>query len=270
MSGNVRLIFMHIPKTAGISMTSILRANYRGKLHSTRFMWQGNPDFHQLGEHERAQIEVLCGHMPFGIHEKMGEGKFEYFTLLRDPVERVLSAHHDILTHEDHFLHRELKENQYGFAELAANGKWLALDNCQVRMLSGDLLAPFGTIGPEHLQAAQKNIAGYFPLIGVQPRFDELVLQLAERYGWNFPYYKKLHVSGNRRRTDDLQAGEREAIRSCNQYDQQLYDSILARVEAEIAAGGEALQERLARFRRRNRMAAGVLSFFFPGKKPAG
>ncbi|TND09662.1 MAG: hypothetical protein FD123_1019 [Bacteroidetes bacterium] len=269
MPNKARLIFMHIPKTAGISMTSIIKANYRkNELGATRFMWQGNPDFQELTETERRRINMLCGHMPFGIHQKMGEGPFEYFTMLREPVERVLSAYNDILTHEDHFLHKELKENRNSFRELAENGKWLALDNCQVRMISGSLLIPFGQINASHLETALQNIDRFFPLVGVQHRFDEFVLQLSDRYGWKFPYYRKLHVTPSRKFKSDLDEEELAAIRRCNTFDQILFDKMSARAEKTIADAGEDFQKRLSRYRRRNRFVVKALNLFYPQSKP--
>ena len=89
------LIFLHIPKTAGSTLNFILDAHYTPEnSFATSQTWlhpEGSLDgFEMLTETERARIELLNGHMGLGLHRHLPQPA-RYLTVLRDPVERVLS-----------------------------------------------------------------------------------------------------------------------------------------------------------------------------------
>lgn len=259
------LLFLHIPKAAGITMLGILFRQYaEAERFGTKGLWQGNADFNALPDAEKHAIKLLYGHFPFGYHEQLGGGTSEYFTLLRDPVERVLSAYSDILETKDHYLHQEFVTSRSSFADLHTRGNWPALDNCQVRMLSGYVMAPYGSIGEQHLQQAMHNIETYFPVAGVQHYFDECLLELTERYGWKKPWYRKRHVTARRINQQDLPPSEIHVIRSANTFDQQLFDFVWRRCDAHYKALGEPFRKKLANFQQRNNLLGKMMNIFSP------
>lgn len=257
-----RLLFLHIPKSGGISMNSILQSNYDQKVcFGTKGMWQGNLDFHSLSEAKKKSIRVLFGHFPFGIHTNLGDGSLEYFSILRSPLDRVLSAFHDVSTTTNHYLHSYISQTGSNFQRLAQEGKWLGLDNCQVRMLSNSVNAPFGTLREEDLQNAKQNIENYFPLIGTQDKFDEVLIELSLRYNWKNSFYRKLHVSQSRINAEEISHVSRDIIQECNQLDEKLYSWVSERASERFASGGETYQTALNNFRRKNTRIARL----FPG-----
>jgi hypothetical protein len=261
------LIFLHIPKTAGSTMQGIVNANYpkRRQFETTR-MWLNNPSFHALTEEQKHAIRVLQGHMPFGLHEQLSPGTTEYFTILREPVDRVISLYYHILRSPHHPFHQQLTSKKWTYAALMQSGMWRAFDNCQVRMISGDLQLPYGEVREEHLQKAIDNLEKFFPLVGVQHHFDEFVLQLRDRYGWKFPYYRRHQVAKNRVAKNTLPQEEIDAIRAQNSLDEQLFRIYSERFEKDLAERGEEFQKRLARYRRTNRFIERLLHLF-PVKK---
>ena len=87
-----RLVFLHIPKTAGTSFLTTL-GNVFGESHVRRLPWDAfsREGLQQLRDQPGwAEIDCLAGHFP--VHAVAGWGaEFSLFTLLRHPVDRVFS-----------------------------------------------------------------------------------------------------------------------------------------------------------------------------------
>lgn len=249
-------------------MQGIVSHNYPNKVQfeATR-MWLNNPSFHALTEAQRYKIKLLQGHMPFGLHAKLSPGTFEYFTILREPVDRVISLNHHILRNPHHPFHEQLTAKKRTYTELMESGLWKAFDNCQVRMLSGDLDVPYGKVTEAHLNKALDNMQKHFPLVGVQNRFDEFVLILTERYGWKFPYYRRFQVAPSRVKKSDLSEEDIKGISERNALDIKLYSIYAERFENDLVRRGEPFQKKLKRYRRRNKIMEKLLNLIPVRKK---
>jgi len=86
------LIFLHIPKTAGITFRRIVTQQYDLSAHHQidgEHIEDSVAAFKGLPETRRANVRLLTGHMPFGLHQFLPR-RARYITLLRDPIERVI------------------------------------------------------------------------------------------------------------------------------------------------------------------------------------
>jgi len=101
------LCFVHIPKTAGHSVYSLLEENYSEESRVIPYHGvEGNMrEILNLLPLEIEKTKVIAGHMPFGVHYYIGE--CNYMTLLRNPFEMVISGYYfnmenaDAPTHSD-------------------------------------------------------------------------------------------------------------------------------------------------------------------------
>lgn len=254
-----RLLFLHIPKTAGMTLHSIIDRQYPSDiLFNMRRMWNIDA-FNALSEKERMNIRVLKGHMPFGLHARLGPGEVEYFTILREPVDRVVSHYYQILRYSKHFFYEEMQKHKYTLKELMESGALKYVDNLQVRVLSGNVEAPYGSIDDAMLQQALEHIDRYFPLLGLNEYFDHFLLQLKDRYGWGMVNYRKRLVSKNRIAVTALDPETLAAVQRYNEMDTKLYLLMKARVEQELQALGPAFEKRVQRFKRTNNLLAKIL-----------
>src|SRR5437879_12837060 len=100
------VIFIHIPKTAGITLRYIIEAQYEhaghDKIDGERIA-ESVAEFRRLPESEKQNVRVLTGHMPFGLHEAMPQ-RCHYVTLLRDPTERTISHYYFVFREPTHYL----------------------------------------------------------------------------------------------------------------------------------------------------------------------
>jgi hypothetical protein len=218
--------------------------------------------FIQLPEEKRNYYKILKGHQPYGFHNLFSTGKTEYITLLREPVDRVISHFYHLGSDEKHPFHAEFHREKYSMIQLLESGKILNLNNCMVRLYSGEYDRMYDTCDEGMLEKALTNLES-MALVGLQHEFDVFLLQAALRYNWVFPYYSKRRVSKTRIQTQTLDSATRACIAHYNKLDIELYRIMKPRIEAMQAGLGDAFYQRLERFQRRNAVAGKFLNVYY-------
>lgn len=215
------VIFVHIPKTGGTTLHTILRKAYRdGFFDNNRAQRLGEPDFKTMSSEAKEKVQLVKGHVQFGFHRfALDPDSVRYFTFLRDPVDRVESLYRHIVRVEMHPLHAEVAEMD--LREFALGNLSKDVDNGQVRFLCGGRIA-HGEVDRDHLDRAKQNIEDRFVFVGQMDRFDDSVVKLAESLDWNrVPRYDRRNVAppaSGRLVDDELDA----VIRERNVYDDEL------------------------------------------------
>ncbi len=88
------IVFLHIPKTAGTSFSHLLKRKF--KPESIAQIYAPAECARPLTDHAariESSIDCISGHIDYGIHQYLSRD-CEYFSMLRDPVSRVLSHYH--------------------------------------------------------------------------------------------------------------------------------------------------------------------------------
>lgn len=231
------LIFLHIPKTAGTTLNRIIEWQYSPvsifTIDPHRFRATAER-LRTFSEERRRKIQVVRGHILYGIHEALPQGA-TYITMLRDPVARFLSSYSFILRRPLHPLHQKLKQEGVGmrdFLELTRHRQ-----NLQTRFISG-----IGEDCPcevEHLEKAKDHLRQNFSVVGICERFQESLALLALTFNWTIPYYENRKVSKNRPPIDPALL---QRIREENQLDLDLYEFARERFEETLRQEQSRLQ----------------------------
>ncbi|MBE9180299.1 sulfotransferase family 2 domain-containing protein [Oculatella sp. LEGE 06141] len=224
MPSNLTLIFLHIPKTGGQSLKQLFRRHYSADtlfLINQKRPGQTLHDLRSLPLEKRQQLRCVAGHCSFGIHLDLAQPKAQYLTLVRKPVERVISHYYFVRGLRHHPLHEQAK--QMSLAEYARSGI-AEIDNGQTRMLTvtGDSI-PFGACTPELLEEAKQNLRTHFTVVGTTDRFNEVVVLLHYHLGI-VPFYHRENETRNRPKQSAVSAETTAAIMQHNRLDQSLYD----------------------------------------------
>ena len=213
------LIFIHIPKTAGTTLNRIIEWQYSPLSIYTIEPYRIRATverFKHLSEQRRRRLQVVRGHLFYGIHEFLPQGA-TYITMLRDPVTRFLSSYYFILRRPLHPMHRKLKKERLGvedFIRLTPHRQ-----NLQCRFIAG---SENGEIRDgQVLGVAKENLTRSFSVIGLCERFEESLVLMAITFGWKVPFYENRKVSKTRPMVEPRLV---DLIKEHNRLDVELYE----------------------------------------------
>jgi hypothetical protein len=238
MKENCKLIFLHIPKAGGTTFHDILERHFKpGEIFDIRVLGQKQTtqkEFIDLSAEQKKKINLLKGHMEFGLHEQFGNADVTYVTFLRSPVERIFSLYNYIHRRPKHYLYDKVVGQKMSFEEYAASDLTEEIDNGQVRLISGTDVA-LGKVDAGLLEQAKENLRKKFIGFGIVERFDESLILLKNKFGWkDYPVYRRLNVTENAKA--EISPAVRAAIEKRNSFDMELYAWASAEFEKELSA----------------------------------
>lgn len=254
-----RLCFIHIPKTAGASLTYHLKRQFAAAdICPARY----HAELTRLPPDEFARYRLFTGHFSMDARHLLGS-PIEFATMLRDPVARVVSvykflryfvAHYQVETTAPEMLEveaqyrEELPKGLTAFVKSPKTHVRRAVFNAQTAALGG---GDPDQIDRNTLQRAKDNLRSC-AAIGVTERMRDSLDLLAYRFGW--PPLENLHINETPRGNGEpgLETGHRALIEEHNALDIELY-AFATELFAERYA---AMQEALSRE--------------FPGALPVG
>jgi len=262
---NPKIIFFHIPKTAGMSLRGLLVRNYRNGPHfntniagdfSTKSWNEFLERINKMAPEELDRQVVFKGHMFFGLHEVL-PGPSWYITFLRDPVERSISHYKMLCRLKASAPAHEIDPSKKDWNMSEAPDFLRCLDNFQTRLLAGtDVTLPFGACTEEHLRIAKANMDRHFKFVGLTEQFDLSLLLLRRVCGWGWRFYIPDNVAPST--PFQMPAGVPEAIRRLNNLDLELYRYAQERFDRQVDAYGWRLKAELRLYRLGNRLHLGL------------
>jgi hypothetical protein len=234
------LVFVHIPKTAGSTLRSVLNMNEpgsRSRALGNVFKGGGGIDRAVMTRMRRGEgpdlagVQIVRGHFPLGIREYLHDylpkqRELECFTFLRDPIDRTLSHYYAIRDRRE----GEEEPGRYSEAPLPpdptledALEAGYVQDNLHTRMLCGDP-EPFGEVTEDMLERAKQNLSTDLVFFGLTERFDESLVLAKRQLGLRVILYRSRgRVNPARPRGDQIPAELRRSAERCNRYDIELY-----------------------------------------------
>lgn len=255
---NATLIFLHLPRTGGTTLEGVIKWEYR--LHADRIIQLNRQEpvdqfLSRLRQMSRPPI-VVMGHLPYGIDKHL-QGETTYVTILRRPVERVLSEYRWIIRDGPHPLHERFAgRGSEGLDEyVSATDLKTYLDNAQVRFLAR--VPPQDDVSRRDLETAKRNLERCV-VAGVTERFDETFLLMRKELGWRTPLYVTRNESPAP--TLRIKVSDRmvEQISERNRLDTELHQFANGLLDRAIRRQGPAFQRDLALFKALHRPANAV------------
>jgi hypothetical protein len=251
------VIFLHIPKTAGTTLRYIIQYQYKppaiyelygpSATHSQRL-----EKLQRLSEAKKAEIKIVNAHLGFGLHEFLPQ-PCTYITFLRNPVERVVSMYYYFQrTGNNYVQNLTLKDfiQTYGGARDNMT-KYLSGEKLKIQLTDPNNEINY-QCSTESLEIAKSNLKKHFKVIGLAERFDESLILLKKRLGWQLPLYDKNNVSKKRPSTKEVSKDTLNLIEKFNEFDIQLYEYAKELFEELINQQGSSFKREIEKFKETN------------------
>lgn len=221
-------VFIHIPKCGGSTLNRVLKNEYKKENIHLKVYDQLAEE--NLGsEFDLVEKRLLHGHVSYGIHEQMNlTSKPRYFSMLRDPVDRIISHYFYVKSSPVHYLYKSVENLNllnYALSDLS-----FELDNGQVRMIAG-IGEKTDIVTEKHLETAIFNIENHFASVGILEEYNLSLLMFKNKLNWSrLPIYKKINVTKFNSLREKIDLNIKEQIRDRNKFDQKLYDYVRERL----------------------------------------
>ena len=268
------VIFHHIPKAAGTSLLSLLRQNYPDGALLELYGRGGPPPpanpagftrlFEEIGPEDWSKVRCIAGHSAnFAI--PVLEQPFELFSLIRDPVDRVISLFHylrerpewdgvggvagslirdndwslaDVLTRFEGELPIEEGDHQV-FANFF-NGQTRAILSVHFPVDRRIPMEGRPAVHTEFEPLLDRVLTDHY-VLGPADRYADSVKRFASEFGWKHTPVTHVNATAGRPAAADLPSELVELIRNSNAVDQELYERASRELdEALISANGGA------------------------------
>lgn len=218
-----KLIFLHIPKNGGMTFHSLLNRNFnKEKIYDIKVINNERlsvDEFIALPQVERDKIDLLKGHMLFGLHNYFSD-ESEYITFLRKPEDRVLSLYHYLKKKKDFKIRNQVPFENLSFRDFVETIEIPELHNAQIRLLSG----LENESEEKMLEKALYNLKHHFAFVGFQEQYDASLIMLSKKFNWGLPYYKKQNVGQYTKTSIDEET--KRIINEKNRGDLRLYSKL--------------------------------------------
>lgn len=244
----MKILFLHIPKTAGTTLLQIINKQYQnGEIADCYFKDPLQTEIFLKQVSHNPNVKMIYGHYNLGVRHYLAT-PYTFFTLLRDPVERVISFYYFLKTvghvHqsklinmslEEFFLSKEIPYIPSLFynsqtADLSADFPFLDKGGMIIHFPN----TPYPPQQPPSLEKAKEHMEKYFSVVGITEMFDETLFMLKKAFSWRDISYTKQNVGINRPTQTQIPNHVIDLIMEKNQLDIQLYQWAKKRFEAKI------------------------------------
>jgi len=233
------LQYVHVPKCGGNSIRRVLTREY-GDAGVHRFAQIETPGLDLLRADLAAGAEYAAysGHVPFGLDAVIGR-PVRPFTVLRHPVDRVVSSYYFVLTAPGHRRRSYILDGVRNLEEYVTRSPVAAfVNNGVARFVGGDATDGWPPATERHLEQGLDRIRSGAITVGLHDRFAESLALFRRAFGWRTPVLEHANPTARRVAVEALDPDTVAVVEAHNAFDLALYAAGQEVFTASVAAAG--------------------------------
>jgi hypothetical protein len=218
------VVYVHVPKAGGMSVTRMLRDIYGDQLlvAHPRGGWPqvlSDETLHDIKTNSNS-YRAYSGHHAFGIHQVFGRPA-RYMTTIREPLSRLESYYNFVKHWEIHHHHQVARDGTIGqFFQFLLDRNDIEVANLQCLLMCGE----------KSFERARECLAANFEFVIPLPRLAQAPPVLAKAFDWPFvPDLHRENETMHRETISELPDGMMEILAEVNSADRQLYEYAMER-----------------------------------------
>jgi hypothetical protein len=242
------LIFMELPLVHAPRLTYAIVSRYGA---SARFGFTGDERqyaaFRAMPVEERGRFDLLHGHVHYGVHRWLPVPA-TCITLLRDPVDRIISYYCFVRRTPGHQMHQELRAAGWSLPQFAGEPPNWETDNDQVRWLAEieHGRVPPGEVSRGMLEEAKWNLQNGIAVLGLLERLEESISCMRAALCWHDLCRDDERKARAERPEISLPRRSLQSLRHANRFDLELYEFARERFERQMLRLGVPVAPQMA------------------------
>jgi hypothetical protein len=176
------------------------------------------------------KIKCLQGHACFGQVHPLFNKSYTYITILRNPIERIISLYCRHGGAKNMTLKQFVTDKNFQFAT----------ESTQTRYTSA--------VNPPNLKKAKENLNKYFTVVGITDMFDESIFLMKKNLSWGKIDYTKKNITSNRPTQEEIPEEVINIIKEKNSLDIKLYNYAKNNLKNQIRALDSKSKQELDKF----------------------
>jgi len=223
-----KILFDHLPKCGGSALNAYLKAHYPRR---RTFATDGYTpivsvdEFKKLPERKRYSYDLVKGHL---AHELLDfvHPECVKVTVLREPVERIVSHYYYAKRNPAHYLHGKIHDSDMGLEEYASSDLSGELRNWYTTHYSG-MTAEDAESCPEESVANAFEVVNRYDVVGFLDNFPTFAETLRSLANLRCEYQNvKVNATEDRPALDRVDPAALATIQQVNHLDIALYQKI--------------------------------------------
>lgn len=243
-----QVYFLHIEKTAGLSLTSFLDNQFPANTiyqHHYRHI-------PSLPREQMAEYRLIRGHYTYALHTLLPR-KPRYITMLRDPIARVISHYQHALRDPSYYLYNHVHSKDLSLLDFVLDptthhvaSNWqtrcVALDTdlgnlaqqCPEEIFDQCIDSVATTLPNDEILEIAKQHLDEFMFVGITERFEESLAILTYLLGSAPAYAPRINVAPKTLSQTEAPLETRKVIAEHNQLDLALYEDAIGRFQVQF------------------------------------
>ena len=233
-----KLLFDHLPKCGGTTITNYIRSNY---LRRKVFRIHGSQptasveEFLSFPQSVRYQYDCIYGHFADQLLDLVHPETIAV-TVFRNPVDRIISHYYYVKSQEEHYLHDQIISAEIQLEDYASSDLSGELRNWLTAHFARLSTEEVNKRPQEALDLALQRITKRYALVGFLDDLDPFMSQLKTLVGFKHTFHdKKLNKTHNRLLLDEIPESTKKIIVESNHLDVALYRALLEKFQNVLA-----------------------------------